>query len=47
MHGQSVGDARFYTRSGPYGLAEVAAVLGGTRPDGAGPGPKVHVDPRR
>ncbi|SEP68513.1 zinc-dependent alcohol dehydrogenase [Microlunatus flavus] len=29
------------------GLDEVAAVLAGTRPAGAGPGPKVHVDPRR
>jgi threonine dehydrogenase-like Zn-dependent dehydrogenase len=29
------------------GLAEVADVLAGWRPDGAGPGPKVHVDPRR
>lgn len=28
------------------GLDEVAAVLAGRRPDGAGPGPKVHVDPR-
>jgi threonine dehydrogenase-like Zn-dependent dehydrogenase len=27
-------------------LDEVAAVLGGSRPAGAGPGPKVHVDPR-
>jgi threonine dehydrogenase-like Zn-dependent dehydrogenase len=29
------------------GLAGVGAVLGGRRPDGAGPGPKVQVDPRR
>ena len=29
------------------GLEEVAAVLGGTRPPGAGAGPKVHVDPNR
>ena len=29
------------------GLAEVADVLAGTRPPDAGPGPKVHVDPRR
>ena len=29
------------------GLAEVAEVLAGWRPDGAGPGPKVQVDPRR
>ncbi|HEV2638019.1 MAG TPA: hypothetical protein VGX23_22915 [Actinocrinis sp.] len=29
------------------GLAEVGAVLGGARPAGAGPGPKIHVDPRR
>ena len=29
------------------GLSEVAGVLAGWRPDGAGPGPKVHVDPRR
>lgn len=29
------------------GLDDVAAVLDGRRPDGAGPGPKVHVDPRR
>jgi threonine dehydrogenase-like Zn-dependent dehydrogenase len=28
------------------GLADVAAVLAGWRPPGAGPGPKVHVDPR-
>jgi hypothetical protein len=26
------------------GLADLAAVLAGTRPDGAGPGPKIHVD---
>jgi hypothetical protein len=25
MHGKSVGDARFYARSGPYSLAAVAA----------------------
>lgn len=30
MHGKSVGDARFYARSGPYSLAEVAAAAGGT-----------------
>ena len=29
------------------GLREVGAVLAGKRPDGAGPGPKIHVDPRR
>jgi hypothetical protein len=29
------------------GLSEVADVLAGWRPAGAGPGPKVHVDPRR
>jgi 2-desacetyl-2-hydroxyethyl bacteriochlorophyllide A dehydrogenase len=29
------------------GLDEVAEVLGGARPRGAGPGPKIHVDPRR
>jgi threonine dehydrogenase-like Zn-dependent dehydrogenase len=29
------------------GLSEVGQVLAGGRPDGAGPGPKVHVDPRR
>jgi threonine dehydrogenase-like Zn-dependent dehydrogenase len=29
------------------GLDEVADALGGARPDGAGPGPKIHVDPRR
>lgn len=29
------------------GLDEVAAVLAGQRPDGAGEGPKMHVDPRR
>jgi threonine dehydrogenase-like Zn-dependent dehydrogenase len=29
------------------GLDEVANVLAGERPDGAGPGPKIHVDPRR
>lgn len=28
------------------GLDDVAQVLAGSRPDGAGPGPKVHVDPR-
>lgn len=28
------------------GLDEVADVLAGWRPDGSGPGPKVHVDPR-
>ena len=28
------------------GLDQVAAVLAGQRPEGAGPGPKVHVDPR-
>jgi threonine dehydrogenase-like Zn-dependent dehydrogenase len=29
------------------GLDQVGAVLAGRRPDGAGPGPKIHVDPRR
>jgi threonine dehydrogenase-like Zn-dependent dehydrogenase len=29
------------------GLGETAAVLAGHRPPGAGPGPKIHVDPRR
>lgn len=29
------------------GLDGVAAVLAGRRPPGAGPGPKIHVDPRR
>ena len=29
------------------GLDEVGRVLGGWRPDGAGAGPKIHVDPRR
>lgn len=29
------------------GLEDVADVLAGRRPPGAGPGPKVHVDPRR
>ncbi|MFF5986646.1 zinc-dependent alcohol dehydrogenase [Prauserella flavalba] len=29
------------------GLGDVAAVLAGHRPAGAGPGPKIHVDPRR
>ena len=29
------------------GLDEVAEVLAGTRPTGAGPGPKIHIDPRR
>ena len=29
------------------GLDQVGAVLAGERPSGAGPGPKVHVDPRR
>jgi threonine dehydrogenase-like Zn-dependent dehydrogenase len=28
------------------GLDQVGAVLAGRRPDGAGPGPKIHVDPR-
>ncbi|AZQ32397.1 alcohol dehydrogenase [Streptomyces cyaneochromogenes] len=28
------------------GLDEVGAVLAGERPEGAGPGPKIHVDPR-
>ena len=28
------------------GLDEIADVLAGRRPDGAGPGPKIHVDPR-
>ena len=28
------------------GLDQVGAVLAGERPDGAGPGPKIHVDPR-
>ncbi len=28
------------------GLAQVGAVLAGERPDGAGPGPKFHIDPR-
>jgi len=28
------------------GLDQVNDVLGGLRPDGAGPGPKIHVDPR-
>jgi threonine dehydrogenase-like Zn-dependent dehydrogenase len=27
-------------------LDALGAVLAGTRPDGAGPGPKIHVDPR-
>ncbi|CAL9282629.1 zinc-dependent alcohol dehydrogenase [Streptomyces sp. SudanB52_2052] len=29
------------------GLAEAGAVLAGERPHGAGPGPKIHVDPRQ
>ncbi|MGW6505625.1 zinc-dependent alcohol dehydrogenase [Nonomuraea angiospora] len=29
------------------GLAETAGVLAGHRPDDAGPGPKIHIDPRR
>jgi threonine dehydrogenase-like Zn-dependent dehydrogenase len=29
------------------GLEDVGAVLAGWRPTGAGPGPKIHVDPRR
>lgn len=29
------------------GLAETADVLAGHRPAGAGPGPKIHIDPRR
>jgi threonine dehydrogenase-like Zn-dependent dehydrogenase len=32
--------------AGTVGLDRVAAVLAGERPAGAGPGPKVHVDPR-
>lgn len=28
------------------GLGEVGDVLAGRRPDGAGPGPKIHIDPR-
>jgi threonine dehydrogenase-like Zn-dependent dehydrogenase len=32
--------------SATVGLDQVAAVLAGDRPDGGGPGPKVHVDPR-
>ena len=28
------------------GLDQVGAVLAGQRPPGAGPGPKIHVDPR-
>jgi threonine dehydrogenase-like Zn-dependent dehydrogenase len=28
------------------GLGQVGAVLAGERPEGAGPGPKIHVDPR-
>ncbi len=27
-------------------LDEVGAVLDGSRPTGAGPGPKIHIDPR-
>ena len=33
--------------AGTVGLARTADVLAGWRPDLAGPGPKVHVDPRR
>ena len=29
------------------GLDAVATFLGGGRPAGAGPGPKIHIDPRR
>lgn len=29
------------------GLGEIGDVLAGTRPTGAGPGPKIHIDPRR
>lgn len=29
------------------GLDQVADVLADTRPPGAGPGPKIHIDPRR
>ncbi|MFF4192866.1 zinc-binding dehydrogenase [Nonomuraea sp. NPDC001831] len=29
------------------GLAETAGVLAGRRPPGAGPGPKIHIDPRQ
>ncbi len=33
--------------AGTVGLDDVGAVLGGWRPQGAGPGPKIQVDPRR
>ncbi len=33
--------------AGTVGLQDVGPLLGGQRPRGAGPGPKVHVDPRR
>ena len=29
------------------GLEEVPALFAGNRPSGAGPGPKMHIDPRR
>ena len=32
--------------AGTVGLDQVGAVLAGERPEGAGPGPKIHVDPR-
>jgi threonine dehydrogenase-like Zn-dependent dehydrogenase len=32
--------------AGTVGLAQVGDVLAGARPAGAGPGPKIHVDPR-
>jgi hypothetical protein len=28
------------------GLEDLAGVLGGSRPNGAGGGPKIHIDPR-
>lgn len=33
--------------SATVGLDDVAAMLAGERPNGAGPGPKVHIDPRK
>ncbi|MBU6355837.1 MAG: UDP-3-O-(3-hydroxymyristoyl)glucosamine N-acyltransferase [Rhodospirillales bacterium] len=32
MHGNSIGDARFFARSGPYSLAQIAAAAGGIVP---------------
>jgi hypothetical protein len=43
--GQVVVDTRPLVAA-TVGLADVGKVLTGWRPAGAGPGPKIHVDPR-